>query len=399
MACGGAKKLIQIGTTVDSNQKQSPKKARTETKRTERVVISPKPPVPIHVCAECGYKGPHLKHTCKPESKVGFVETRKSWCARCRYSKDNVCLNYKTLHPERDCFIDVGVAIPNAACPAKFWPRVLLVCKVCGESTFDENGVYQCKKCNAKRNDACSLPFLAVDFKEKPLEAKSKFLVVTLAAGQHALDMNAYTGKRMREYAERCGADYHEITDNRYPEYPLANKFRLKNLVKNYERVLFLDADVWINDYTENLFDWPGGCVWMHHDALKIADLSWLAHESTVCSTEQRIPKLKLLCLNTGVVLFDAAHADIWSPPPLPSKARHLIEQTWVEYQVRTMGIPISFLPTAYNTQWWFEDFKELEPNAAFLHLASCPPEERMYRIHQLQRRASVAEPKLPQNA
>jgi len=288
------------------------------------------------------------------------------------------------MYPDRDCFIDVGIAMPEAKCPMDAWPKVLYRCKECDSVTFNENGVSSCPVCKKSEPRACSLPFRAVDYKEEPLEAKSELLVITIAAGQKALDVLELTGPQMQKYADKCGADFHVITDNLYPEYPLANKFRLKNLVANYQRVLFLDVDVWVRASAVDLFQsvFPGH-VAIHDDYPHLADKSWITNEGEITATQQQVEPIELRTLNSGVVLFDNSHLEMWTPPPLPFKPRHVSEQVWVECNLSRLGYPVLGLSVEYNTQWWFSDFKEREPDAHFVHLANCPHAERVYRFRK----------------
>jgi hypothetical protein len=376
MGCGKPK-LPANGTIVPLTVKVAPKKV--ESKRPKITIRND------HHCPTCGYTGPHERHNCKGKKKIGYVETRKSWCGRCRYNTDDVCTLYKSLHPDRDAVISVGVEIPYAACPAGFWPKVLMTCPRCNAVTFNESGAMKCKSCGYSEARVCRLPFVITDKKETPLEAKGDLLVVTIAAGQKSLDLLELTGPQMEKYAAKVGASFHTITDDLYPEYPLANKFRLKNLVSNYKRVLFLDVDVWVRSHADDLFRFvPIGSVGIHRDYEHLASTDWVAGEAERKAKQQQVEPIDLQILNTGVVLFDAEHTAMWTPPPLPCKAAHLTEQTQVEYNIAHAGLPVHKLKLRHNTQWWMQSFKMQESSAHFLHLANCPHEERLYRFRKL---------------
>jgi hypothetical protein len=374
MGCPGKAKLPPNGTIVPLTIKKvvnnGPRK-KTQIPRAD------------YHCPRCGYTGPHSNHTCAGERLVGYQEHRRIQCSLCRYAEDNICTLYKSMHPDRDAKIDVGCAMPEAHCPAGAWQRVLYKCEKCNSVTFDENGASHCKVCKHGAPRKITMTFKAEDFRESPLPATRDLAVITLAAGQKALDELELTGPRMAAYADRVGADFHAITDNRYPQYPLANKFRLKNLMSNYKRVLFLDVDVWVRKDADNLFDVVApGYVGIHVDLPFLASRDWLPEEAAHEAREQQVTPINLQMLNTGVVVFEPGiHAKMWSPPRLPAKPRHLTEQTHVEYNIRNMLIRTSRLQVKYNTQWWMSQFKELEPSAHFVHLANCPHEERMYRF------------------
>lgn len=230
------------------------------------------------------------------------------------------------------------------------------------------------------------MPFKFVDHKEPPLEAASDLLVITIAVGQKALDVLALTGPSMRAYAAKCGADFHAITDNLCPKYALGNKFRLQSIVKNHKRILFVDSDVWIRPSAENLFEKVSvGTVGIHMDWPFIISKEGIHEASLQTAKEQQIELIPLRILNTGVVMFDSQHADIWSHPPLPAKPVHLTEQNWVECNLKRKGYPITYIDTEYNTQYWMTTFASLEPTAKFVHLANAEHSHRIYQFTKYQ--------------
>jgi hypothetical protein len=307
-------------------------------------------------------------------------------CNRCPYAKNDICTLYKSQHPARDCVISVGIKMPFAWCPAGLWPRTELTCPECQSVTFDGKGVHKCKSCGFRPERKVSLPYVVRLKSESPLEAKRPHAIFTLAAGQKSLDQFAITGPQMAAYADRIGADFHAITDDQQPAYPLANKFRLKTLAANYERALFLDADVWVRSTAPNVFEqFDADSIWMHADREHQANRDSLVTNYITIAKQQHVPPiLDYDCLNSGVVLFSQQHLSLWSEPPLPAPKQFLTEQIWIEYNIRRQSIPIRLLPTEFNTQWWFPDFKSRESSANFLHLAACPHEERIYRLKKL---------------
>lgn len=375
MGCAGKKfhkGLVQLSAVPKETAERKPRepKARREPPRVD------------YHCEVCGHTGPHPKHRCPGKRLVGYQQTRQSACNRCSYAEDDVCTLFKSQHPDRDCLISVGVEIPRAACPAGFWPAVELKCERCQSVTFNEKGATKCQQCGFTAQCTVSHPYRVKLREEDPLPATRDTTIVTIAAGQNALDLLALTGPRMQEYAERCGVDFHAITDDQHPEYPFANKFRLRHLVANYRRVLFLDADVFVKRTARNIFEeLPDNILWIHEDYTHNETKAWIQRESKITAEQQKVPMIKLRMFNTGVVLFNNQHADIWAPPPLPAPPRYLTEQTWVEYNIRRMNPPFGFLDTRWNTQYWMKRFKEYLPSANFIHLAACPHSDRMYHL------------------
>jgi hypothetical protein len=349
-----------------------------------------------HHCDVCGYAGPHEMHACKGPKKISYVETRCGWCSRCSYSEDGICTLYKSLHPDRDAVIEIGIKMPFAACPAGLWNRVEYTCERCKSVTFLDSGVSRCKACGYSPKRVVNLPPKIIVKPEEPWTPVNPIAVVTLAVGQRALDILELTGPQMTKYADRCSADFHAITDDHHSNYALANKFRLRHLCANYDRVLFLDVDTWVRDTCPSLFcKLSPDSLWMHPDREFQKDRNSLDEIFAKVATQQQIwPTKDYHCLNTGVVLFGRKHLDMWTPPKLPAPNQFLTEQVWTEYNIRRdFALATSWqpLPRKYNHQWWMSDFAKKEPGAQIIHLAACPHEERLYRLRKLTKAGTVA--------
>ena len=373
MACGGARRpkpdqVVQIAAK------------RSEPAKPPRLAVID------HHCDVCGYHGPHEKHVCKGPRPISWQVSRQSMCGRCQYNTDDVCTLYKSQHPDRDAVISIGVTMPYAACPAGLWPRVEWTCDKCGSVTFREQGIEKCQGCGAKPPHNVSLPYIVKLKPEEPWEPSKTLLVVTLATGAKAMDLLEITGPRMQAYAEQCGADYRVILDDMSKGYPLANKFRLATLTKRYDRVLFVDADVWIKPDAPNIFaEHEPGAVYIHPDTLH-DHFSLAKAEEWMIQTckEQQVEQFTARNLNTGVVLFDGTQSHIWTAPPLPLGKLHISEQMWVEAQIVRSGAKQVDLDARWNWQWYFHDFAKGHDDAFVIHLAACPHEERIYRMRKL---------------
>lgn len=206
----------------------------------------------------------------------------------------------------------------------------------------------------------------------------SPLLVATVAVGPTFARLLDVSRPLLRAYAARCRADYLEITDATQTWAPL-EKFRLLPHARAHARTLYIDADVLVRPTAPNLFAlYPRGLV-LHDDFPHLPCQRWPAGERRGMLAAQGVlpaPRDAHRLLNSGVVLCDAATADIWSPPPRPFLPTHCAEQFWVESLTR--GRPTTTLPTRYNTQYWMSDFYQRLPAAQLIHLAFCPPAQRL---------------------
>ena len=137
---------------------------------------------------------------------------------------------------------------------------------------MDEKGFGWCKKTTEEKREWYALmhnPFLArdtrktqrhgllkpLDFRDDIQEPSSDYALVVVNANPYSESHLALTKDAIVEYAEKCGADYIELTGDQCPEFSIYNKFRIHAVTKRYKKTLFLDADICVNKNTPNIFD------------------------------------------------------------------------------------------------------------------------------------------------
>jgi predicted RNA-binding Zn-ribbon protein involved in translation (DUF1610 family) len=344
-------------------------------------------------CPDCGAHRaayPNYRHKCEP-GPIAYQIDRESICERCPSNSDGVCMELKAIQPDRPCLIHVGIEIPTARCPAGRWLRVRWNCDQCGSSVFNEKGLERCPVCHPIKKQTPDTVPIAFSL-DPPAEPNHPLAVVSVATGQKAIDLSKITWPRFRQYAEFIGADFIGINDDRCPDYPLANKFRVGAITRKYDRAVFLDTDIWLRSNVGNLFEqFEPGAVWMHPDTNKLlpGHQEWMDSQTARMAAEQLIkspPASK--CYNSGVVIFDGQDSGIWDPPPILIGTNHVSEQWWVEYRSQYFAT-VRDLPPEFNTQWYWWDFRKLEPTAKVVHLANCPHDERLSRMKTYARRES----------
>jgi hypothetical protein len=196
--------------------------------------------------------------------------------------------------------------------------------------------------------------------------------LVTIATGHKYRQILAESRPSLVRYAEKCQADYFELTDARHSDWRV-EKFRVHSIATCYDQTLFVDADCWIRDSCPDLFAlYPRGAA-LHNDWEFLHEFTWyhrarlrLFESQGFTPTED--PKL---ALNSGVVLCDRATADLWKPPLKPFPRDHVAEQILVETQA--MRGELHFMPSEFNCQWWFKAFTRLQPSAHIVHFADSP--------------------------
>jgi hypothetical protein len=209
------------------------------------------------------------------------------------------------------------------------------------------------------------------------VEPQKPRLVITVAIGRTFQEILRRTGRILEDYARRCDADFVVLTNPTQTWWGL-EKFRIRQFASQYDRTLYLDADVHLRDSMPNLFDLvPAGHVAMHDDWPHLPSHDWLFSERNSMLESQHAPMDSTSTTwNTGIVLCDRQHADLWDPPREQFLPTHCAEQFWVEHNARRF--PFFELPTPFNTQYWMPNFEELLPTAHAIHLSNCPNEQRL---------------------
>lgn len=81
-----------------------------------------------------------------------------------------------------------------------------------------------------------------------------KKLLVTLNINDHDKEITELTFPHMREYAKNIGADFHIIKERKFLNYPvMLEKFQIYEISKDYDWIIYLDADCLINPNSVDL--------------------------------------------------------------------------------------------------------------------------------------------------
>jgi hypothetical protein len=102
----------------------------------------------------------------------------------------------------------------------------------------------------ALRNGMVSL----VNFVDKVEDRNSDLAVCVIPANDRAMETLGHTRESIKAYAKKCGADYIELTGDQHPDWPMANKYRVYNISSVYEKTLYLDCDIRVQDHAPDIF-------------------------------------------------------------------------------------------------------------------------------------------------
>lgn len=202
-------------------------------------------------------------------------------------------------------------------------------------------------------------------------------LVITVATSQQAKKLLRHTRERFISYADDCGADYVELTNELYSSWHL-EKLRVGVFAAQYDQTLFLDVDCFPTKKCRNLFKESKGVAvvddWEVLVRNKVTSWVYPEYKMTMESQGLGVSATWERCLNSGVLLC-SREENPWVMPEKPLPGAHCSEQFWVDAQIKSYHQ----LPQACNWQWWRgKDFWRGLQDAEVIHFANCPQEDRL---------------------
>ena len=178
-----------------------------------------------------------------------------------------------------------------------------------------------------------------------------KYAVVTLCIGDVWKEMSELTHPTIKKYADKINAEFVIINKSKLNlADPGFEKLQLIEILKYYDRVIYLDTDLIVMNNCPNLFDV------VPEDALGafIEDQYWMIskevdHRERIIQTQKRFRDIGWVIeyINTGVMILGKKHIEIFS---LPSNyIVDLREQTQLNYNIKYLGYWIHDIGLRFN--------------------------------------------------
>lgn len=224
-----------------------------------------------------------------------------------------------------------------------------------------------------------------VNFYDEIQNPTSNWAICVIPANELANTLLDSTRASIKDYAEKCGADYIELTGNQYPEWPMANKYRLHSVAKTYKKTLYLDCDVLIKRSAPNIFKETPDDKISAYDEFSVweakKEMGWIAYQQEVivhkvCSSEVRerwVVNGKLVAksmINGGVMVIPQSCADYYKQPEKAYPKQWCFDQNYL-----TLTLPeekFHPLDAMWNLEYVDEDsFWYFLPDAHFVHVNS----------------------------
>lgn len=200
-----------------------------------------------------------------------------------------------------------------------------------------------------------------------------KRAVVTLCIGKRYEAIARVTHATLRAYARRCSADF-LVLSRRQGEQVFFEKLRIRSLLNDYERVLYLDTDIIVRADAPDLFARVG------EDELAMYPEGDFAPERRdgmiAYLTRLDVPYLLWngKYYNTGVILASAQHRDIFIMPEDELVERFtgpFMEQDYVNLMILLRQPKMAELDYRFNRMFFIEtSAREHRLDSYFVHYA-----------------------------
>ena len=221
-------------------------------------------------------------------------------------------------------------------------------------------------------------------------EKKSDLAICVIPANKQAMDQLNITRGNIIKYAKRCKADYVELKGDKSPDWPMYNKFRLRQVVENYEHTLYLDCDVVIKDDAPNIyknFKSDKVCFVNEWDILeesydKLLEGMLRERQNAIEEYSHLAKNNRAVQPNGGVMLFPKSLACKYSQPPNPYAKRWCFDQDYLLLNLKDDEFEI--IDWRYNLEFIDSNFWNKIEDAYFIHLNGSKPIK--YRLELLSR-------------
>ena len=204
-----------------------------------------------------------------------------------------------------------------------------------------------------------------------------KLCIVTISKGNRPW-FEPYAEPHIKAYAEACGADYirgesfnidldsiegfDEVKLGRpgTGKYQYEKFFIVDELLKEYDRCMWIDDTCMISKWCPNLFDVvPYGYMGVHNEGpIGWSDASWKTNEELAMPFASNLPIKEIPeyhYFNSGVAVYDRTHAHFFKKENLIKYGKLgwfsglYVEQTYLNIMTTHERTPMFYLPHTFN--------------------------------------------------
>lgn len=203
-----------------------------------------------------------------------------------------------------------------------------------------------------------------------------KLAVVTLVTSPEWKKLADLTMPSQRHYARRVGADF-LVIDKRSHGHPHYDKWHLFDVLADYRRVVYFDADIIVRPDCPNLF------VSVDEEQLGAAN-ELVRHPWLKKSFDQFCRRLGVgpmpisFYVNAGMFVASARHRSLFRPPEAVFADLPWPEQSHFNVRLMAEKVPLCFLPHCFNDSYREGDYLR---QSYILHYAGMPHDKRFQAV------------------
>lgn len=194
-----------------------------------------------------------------------------------------------------------------------------------------------------------------------------KHAVVSLVIGKEAYQLAEYTRLYIQKYANKVEADYIEINEFNAKEVKVKTahyaKLYLREILKKYDRAIFFDIDIIVDENTENLFDIvPKDKLGIfeegkHFKERKEQFFYFAGQWNAISNNKFKIQEWDSRYFNTGVMVLSKKHSIIFENPE--HEVNHFFEQSYLNMNISKYKVDVFELDKKFNAMTFMKDYQK----------------------------------------
>jgi lipopolysaccharide biosynthesis glycosyltransferase len=192
--------------------------------------------------------------------------------------------------------------------------------------------------------------------------------LVTIVIGEKYERLAEVSHPLLKKYAEKTGSDFIVWKDFDGHSLPAYKKLDIYGLLKEYDRVLFIDTDVIIRNDCPNLFELVPETYFGAFNEFPFTD----RHEAMMSMCQDREWLQKKIYFNSGVFVCSASHRSIFRHGIEPN---NFYEQTLLNFRLHALAIPFFDIGYKFNRMTCLDIFGVDRFDSFIMHYAGCPLE------------------------
>jgi lipopolysaccharide biosynthesis glycosyltransferase len=196
--------------------------------------------------------------------------------------------------------------------------------------------------------------------------------IVTIAIGDSYRNIGRFTHPWMYKYANKIGAEF-IVLANKTKTIPHYEKFRIYDLLKGFDRIIYLDVDILVKENCPNLFEIvPESSFGIYDEGLLANPEEKKIHQSIMEEAYKvyEIYKLPTSFYNTGVMVISKEHKEVFAQPEREVDIRYS-EQPLINLRLMHLKTNITDIGYKFNRMPYVDDdVKDSRLNSHIIHYA-----------------------------